>query len=303
MFKRGKEAKDGDAGKSRGTLRGARGASTSAGDETFVRLGLNALPPTLDLTKVTALSLDDNALTGAELVPLFASPTLRTLSAKNNRIIKVPPSLAATKKLSVLELQGNPLAWPVSAAKAMEVTKVSAWRDHLAAVGKRIFRMYKAADADATQLPYVDIEVSLMADPMYPDKDEDRGIVLLGAPHARDGHVSVPMHDLAKKNRFGDPDELQSPWYRVPVEHHVLPATYLYAGVFDGHGGNWVSSALRQYLHVRLAEAKLMSDEAFESADAEVERYKTVYAELDQRLLEKLKEGSGTRVSAVVPLR
>jgi hypothetical protein len=88
-------------------------------------------------------------------------------------------------------------------------------------------------------------------DPMWPDKDEDRGQISLGLP-MEPGLFAVPfhdrtlvmttthnthttlacpdLHDLNQKNVFDDPDEMILPWYRNPIEDRVVPATYLYAG-------------------------------------------------------------------------
>lgn len=60
----------------------------------------------------------------------------------------------------------------------------------------------------------------------------------------------------------------------------------------DGHGGSWVSTALKQHLHDRLKQANLVLEE---NAQADLaERYTKVYADLDATLLEKLAQGAGT---------
>lgn len=212
---------------------------------------------------------------------------------RNNWVCKVPLSIQKTIKLSKLHLEGNPLAWPVSGSKAGSVSKVGDWKTLVASsVGKRVFRMYVEEGAEGCK--YVDVECVLMGDPMYPDKDEDRGVVIVGAPRSDSGKMTLPMHDRAKKNKFEDVDESIKPWYRIPISEHVHPISYFYGAVFDGHGGNWVSSALQSNLHQKLSEAKLLSDEQFDAA-REQERYVEVYIDVDKRILERLAGGAGNK--------
>lgn len=242
------------------------------GEEALISQGLTSIPKSLNTNQLTSLSVDGNQLGHNELALLIASPSLKTLSAKNNWIFKVPPTLMQDgKKLGKLMLEGNPLVWPVSASKAGSLSKVSDWRYAIqSSMGKRVFRLYLEDKEDICH--FVDMEIVLMGDPMYPDKDEDRGTIVVGAPRAEKEKFVIPLHDRAKKNRFQDPDESTHPWYRIAIRDHAQPATYLYAGVFDGHGGSWVSSALQSNLHTKLAEANLLSDAHFDPATEE-QRY------------------------------
>jgi hypothetical protein len=75
------------------------------GEEEHVNLGLKELPPALDVTKITALMLDNNQLSGKSLAALFSSPSLKVLSARHNWVFKLPPEITQAKKLSKLELE------------------------------------------------------------------------------------------------------------------------------------------------------------------------------------------------------
>jgi hypothetical protein len=115
------------------------------GEEVHTDQGLTEVPRSLDTSKITALTLDNNQLSGKELATLFTSPSLKKLSARHNWIFEVRiksvikravanilccrqvhPSIQQAKKLTKLELEGNPLAWPVSAAQAKGIVKVNA---------------------------------------------------------------------------------------------------------------------------------------------------------------------------------
>lgn len=234
---------------------------------------LTSIPTTLVLTDLTSLVLDRNHLRSSHLeLVLTEAASLRSLSVRDNLIMCVPDQLRQRRRLKTLDLAGNPLAWPVFPPQCASLTKRSLWLDAMdTALGKCVYRLYLHEDGD--HVHYVDMEVALFADPMWPDgKDEDRGLVRVALAHG--GSMDVSEHSL-KTVRPPEADALHSfslearPGFNwrlfqppAPVvspqsgtvasplsfllrslltrsvpPRHLYPITSLFAGVFDGHGG------------------------------------------------------------------
>ena len=210
---------------------------------------LVALPATLRFEVLHEVVFDNNCLDHDHLdLVLQKAPLLSVCSFRKNRVVRVPRSISGLKKLRALHLEDNPVGWPRPPAKGADWKKAVANEPP----GRRVFRIY-ACEASEGRLQYADLEVVVMSDPMYKDKDEDRSDVRFGGcgwAEDAEGLWALPIHDRALHNRFGDPDVSRRPWYRNDLESaaRVFPAEWLSVTVCDGHGGHWVAEALKQNL-------------------------------------------------------
>ncbi len=133
---------------------------------------LVALPNSLRFDTLTIVGFDNNRLTHAHLDTLFAQcPLLSVCSFRNNRVARVPWSITGLKKLKQLLLDDNPVGWPRRPSKGDWKRAVSEEPP-----GRRVFRIY-GNEVVGDRLPFVDVEMVAMSDPMYKDKDEDRSDV------------------------------------------------------------------------------------------------------------------------------
>merc|ERR1711991_765778 len=186
-------------------------------DEDLRNLKLYSLPPTLQFSSLSSISLADNKLDQSHLAKLLKNaPQIQSIDFQNNRVVVVPQMIADHKKIKRLNLEGNPVGWP----RPPHHKHQHDWKRAvlLEPKGRRVFRMYMAEKEG--KIPFADLELVLMGDPMFTDKDEDRGEVKLGAEMFKgleDAVYSLPMHDCAKKNKFGDLDESNSPWYQAEL--------------------------------------------------------------------------------------
>jgi hypothetical protein len=209
-------------------------------------LRLVSLPPSLRFEVLGEVVFDDNCLDHTHLDTLFQkAPLLSACSFRKNRVVRVPRSILGLKKFKALHLEDNPVGWPRRPVKE-EGWKKAVMNEPL---GRRVFRIYEDEPSEG-RLQYVDLEVVVMSDPMYKDKDEDRSDVTFGGcSWSPEQQFSVPTHDRHKRNRYGDPDTTLRPWYRNDIEGteaRVFPAEWLSVTVCDGHGGYWVAEALKQ---------------------------------------------------------
>ena len=253
---------------------------------------LVTLPPTVAWETLHCVSLNNNKLGNDALATLLEAGRLLSHVAWNqNHVTVVPAAITKHKKIKQLCLDDNPIAWPHAPEKPHD-WKRAVQQD---AVGRRVFRMYTNEDEDDNgRIHFVDLEIVLMGDPIFCDKDEDRGDVRIGTPgwcKGKHNAFTLPMHNRAQKTNFGDPDIRFRPYYRneLPGElpHHVLPMEYLSVSVMDGHGGPWVSEALRQGLFNKLHESGLMEPKLPENVE---EAMVQLYKDVDETILGKLSE-------------
>lgn len=239
---------------------------------------LTKLPDNPEWSKVTIVRFDKNFLTHKSLKTLCKqSPLLVEISATNNHIVKLPHELTKLKKLKVMNFENNPIAYPLMNAKLKNNWKKALFEDKQ---GRRSFRMY--FDEVDGVLQYADVEIVVMGEKMYPQKDEDRSDVKIGL--LNDEVQTLQMHDRDKQ-RFGGPDETIPPWYRQPSKKKVFPTKFVNVGVFDGHGGSFVSTALKQHMFKFIEKHNLLEPQE----DME-QKVKEMYEALDKALIEKTEE-------------
>ncbi len=256
--------------------------------------------------------LDDNCLDHAHLDTVFQkAPLLSVCSFRKNRVVRVPRSILSLKKLKALHLEDNPVGWPLRPAKSEDWKKAVQKEPP----GRRVFRIYEDESREG-RVHFADLEVVVMSDPMYKDKDEDRSDVRFGGcAWSPEQLFEVPLHDRNIRNRFGDPDMSRPPWYRNELEGgvvaRVFPAEWLSVTVCDGHGGYWVAEALKQNLLIvrdgwlelcycisqlffaqKLMAAKLTEKQLPENHSEVVTK---LYRDVDQILLARLEAGAGCK--------
>ena len=222
---------------------------------------------------ITHVRMDGNQLTHKELKKLIkASPLLVECSAQKNWIVKVPSGVRMMKKLKKLSLEDNPIGWPLKNSK-------NDWKKAVIndLPGRKVYRMYLEEKDD--MIHYADMEVIVMGEAMFDDKDEDRSDLKVGLPNGE--VLTLDMHDRDRVNKFKDPDETVAPWYRVKSKN-VFPIDFFSAGVFDGHGGSLTSTCLKQNMFKWVQKFGILEkEEKIEDSIREM------YVDLDRALVEK----------------
>jgi protein phosphatase 1L len=237
----------------------------------------------------TEIVLDYNRLTSVprELLQL---PALKKLSLQHNFVSVLPEVgiLDCGKKLSTVEMLGNPLAYPPPAVMAKGWSFAKKW-----AAANPSFVMYRLYQRESNGLvAYTDFNISTVRDTMVKSKDEDRDMTYIKPEGAGDA-VKVPVINRHKMDARAGAVQQEAGWCSAKNETgvHLRVIEHVYFSVFDGHCGQWVASALTTNLYKKLNEAKVFAQPGDDPAEKiEYEPViRKVFLDLDKTICEKLR--------------
>jgi protein phosphatase 1L len=227
------------------------------------------------------INLDYNRLTS---VPkeLFLLPNLKKLSLQHNYLNVLPEAgILDSKKLSSVELVGNPLAYPPSAIVAKGWAAVKKW-----AAANPNFVMYRLYHSPRDGLlSYTDFNICTVRDTMVKSKDEDRDMTYINVDGVPDP-IKLPVINRHKMDPKPGAMQKEAGWCSAPNETgvHLRIIDHVYFSIFDGHCGPWVAQALTTNLYKKLNEAKVFT----EKVDYEPVVRK-VFMDLDKVICDKLR--------------
>ena len=230
---------------------------------------------------------------------LLALPALKKLSLQHNYISVIADAaiLASGKKLSNVDLTGNPLAFPPPVIAAKGWSTVKKWVPLNPSYCT--YRIYHKEENGSVF--FTDFDISGLRDPMVKSKDEDRDasfIKILG--------VEEPerLHTIDRHKRDTKAGAVQTgPGYcSAPNASgvHLKVCEYIYFSVFDGHCGKWVAQALTTNLYKKLKEANVLDNDKRVEYEPVI---KEVFMELDYTICKKLIEekwNDGSTAVAVI---
>jgi len=223
------------------------------------------------------INLDYNHLMSVP-VELFQLPALKKLSLAHNYISVIPDEAVTKcgKKLSSVDLNGNPLAFPPPLIAAKGWSTVKKWVPNNPSFC--MLRMYHKETADV--LSYIDFDISGIRDTMVKTKDEDRDATFVKLEGQED------LVRLSTINRH-HADKTDG-WNKRENESgvHLKVIEYIYFSVFDGHCGKWVAQALTTNLVKKFAAAKIFDKEPVDYEPV----LKKVFMDLDRTICKKLIE-------------
>ncbi len=215
------------------------------------RNALSLLPAAVgQLVGLRRLLLDHNRIATVDPA-LYGLTQLTHLTLSHNRLSFLHREVLDLDQLQQLDLSHNPLGWPPAALSAQGLRS---WA-----------RKYKAPPTYRT-LPdantYLDASLHCVYYLGPGDKDEDRH------------ELAVPLAEDVPAPRRHDPSVLRR-------------AEHMYVGIYDGHCGHMVSTALQQNFYKKLGEGGCFAASA---TDEELRaRIKSVYLETDRKLCDILR--------------
>lgn len=216
---------------------------------------------------------------------LLALPALKKLSLQHNfiSVISEAAVVGSGKKLSTVDLTGNPLAFPPPAIAAKGWSTVKKWVPHNPSFC--VYRLYHSASNG--NVMYTDFNISSIRDTMVKSKDEDRDATYIKVEGVDEVErlATCTRNKLDQNQKFDQqaaPGLCRNP---NPSGIHLKVIEHIYFSVFDGHCGQWVAQALTTNLYKKFAEANIFT----EAVDYEPV-LKKVFMDLDLVICKKLIE-------------